>query len=71
MTAEADAAVRGAFAGGAGRVLVNDSHGHFGNLLADELDPRAELIQVITRPSLDLNGWLYAVWNWLELCRCL
>jgi len=45
MTKEADAAVRGAFAGGAGAVLVNDSHGHFGNLLADELDPRAQLIQ--------------------------
>jgi D-amino peptidase len=45
MTKEADAAIRGAFAGGAGAVLVNDSHGHFGNLLADELDPRAQLIQ--------------------------
>jgi D-amino peptidase len=45
MTQEADAAVRGAFAGGAGAVLVNDSHGHFGNLLADELDARAHLIQ--------------------------
>jgi D-amino peptidase len=45
MTQEADAAVRGAFAGGAGAVLVNDSHGHFGNLLADEIDPRAQLIQ--------------------------
>ena len=45
MTREADAAVRGAFAGGAGAVLVNDSHGHFGNLLADELDARAQLIQ--------------------------
>jgi D-amino peptidase len=45
MTKEADAAVRGAFAGGAGAVLVNDSHGHFGNLLADELDSRAQLIQ--------------------------
>jgi D-amino peptidase len=45
MTQEADAAVRGAFAGGAGAVLVNDSHGHFGNLLADEIDPRALLIQ--------------------------
>ena len=45
MTQEADAAIRGAFAGGASAVLVNDSHGHFGNLLADELDPRAELIQ--------------------------
>jgi D-amino peptidase len=45
MTQEANAAVRGAFAGGAGMVLVNDSHGHFGNLLADELDPRARVIQ--------------------------
>jgi D-amino peptidase len=45
MTQEADAAVRGAFAGGAGAVLVNDSHGHFGNLLADEIDARAQLIQ--------------------------
>lgn len=45
MTQEANAAIRGAFAGGASAVLVNDSHGHFGNLLADELDPRAELIQ--------------------------
>lgn len=45
MTQEADAAIRGAFAGGAGTVLVNDSHGHFGNLLADEIDARAQLIQ--------------------------
>lgn len=45
MTQEANAAVRGAFEGGAGEVLVNDSHGHFGNLLIDALDPRAEVIQ--------------------------
>lgn len=45
MTAEADAAVRGAFAGGADEVLVNDSHGPFRNLLADRLDPRAYLVQ--------------------------
>lgn len=45
MTEEANAAVRGALAGGASEVLVNDSHGHFGNLLADLLDPRAQLIQ--------------------------
>ncbi|MBV8620326.1 MAG: M55 family metallopeptidase [Curvibacter sp.] len=45
MTEEANAAIRGAFKGGAREVLVNDSHGHFGNLLADEIDPRAELIQ--------------------------
>lgn len=45
MTEEANAAVRGAFAGGATEVVVNDSHGHFGNLLPDLLDPRAQLIQ--------------------------
>lgn len=44
MTAEANAAVRGAFAGGAAACVVNDSHGHFRNLLPDELDPRAEVL---------------------------
>lgn len=44
MTAEANAAIRGAFAGGATACVVNDSHGHFRNLLPDELDPRAELL---------------------------
>src|SRR5207302_4518436 len=43
MTREANAAVAGAFAGGATRVVVNDSHGDMTNLLPDELDPRAEL----------------------------
>ena len=44
MTAEANAAVRGAFAGGAAAVVVNDSHGPFRNLVAEEIDPRAELL---------------------------
>ncbi|MDB5847832.1 MAG: aminopeptidase, partial [Rhodoferax sp.] len=44
MTAEANAAIRGAFAGGASSVLVNDSHGGFRNLLPDELDPRARAV---------------------------
>ncbi len=44
MTAEANAAIRGAFAGGAERVTVNDSHGDFRNLLPDELDARAEVL---------------------------
>ena len=44
MTAEANAAIRGAFDGGATRVLVNDSHGGFRNLLPDLLDPRAEAV---------------------------
>jgi D-amino peptidase len=44
MTAEANAAVQGAFAGGATQVVVNDSHGGFRNLLPDQLDPRAQLV---------------------------
>ncbi len=44
MTAEADAAIRGAFEGGASDVLVNDSHGDFRNLLLDRLDERAQLV---------------------------
>lgn len=44
MTGEANAAVAGAFDGGATRVVVNDSHGDMYNLLAEDLDPRAELI---------------------------
>jgi D-amino peptidase len=44
MTEEANAAIRGAFAGGATTVLVNDSHGGFRNLLPDVLDPRAQAV---------------------------
>ncbi len=44
MTAEANAAVQGAFAGGFTEVLVNDSHGGFRNLLPDQIDPRAQLV---------------------------
>jgi D-amino peptidase len=44
MTLEANAAVAGAFDGGATAVVVNDSHGDMENLLPEEMDPRAELI---------------------------
>jgi D-amino peptidase len=44
MTEEANAAVAGAFEGGASGVVVNDSHGDMYNLIAEDLDPRAELI---------------------------
>lgn len=44
MTSEANAAVEGALAGGATRVLVNDSHWTMRNLLAEELHPAAELL---------------------------
>jgi len=44
MTAEANAAIEGAQAGGASRILVNDSHWLMRNLLPDELNPSAELV---------------------------
>ena len=44
MTHEANAAIAGAFEGGATSVLVNDSHGTMDNLLHDRLDPRARLV---------------------------
>ena len=44
MTLEANAAIEGAFAGGATDVWVNDSHGGFRNLLPDMLDARANVI---------------------------
>jgi D-amino peptidase len=44
MTLEANAAIEGAFAGGATDVWVNDSHGGFRNLLPDLLDGRAQVV---------------------------
>lgn len=45
MVGEANAAIAGAFDGGATEVLVNDSHGGMYNLRPAELDPRARLLQ--------------------------
>lgn len=45
MAAEANAAIAGAFAGGAHEVYVNDSHGGFRNMPPDLLDERAQAIQ--------------------------
>lgn len=44
MTAEANAAIAGAFDAGADSVVVNDSHGTMDNFLQDGLDERARLI---------------------------
>jgi D-amino peptidase len=44
MTAEANAAIEGALAAGATRILVNDSHWLMRNLLPEELHPAAELV---------------------------
>ena len=45
MVGEANAAIEGAFAGGATDVTVNDSHGQMYNLTPEKLDPRARLVQ--------------------------
>lgn len=50
MTGEADAAVRGAFEGGADEVVVCDAHWNKRNLLLDELDPRARVVAGGPRP---------------------
>ena len=45
MVGEANAAIDGAFRGGATEVAVNDSHGGMFNLPPIDLDPRARLIE--------------------------
>jgi D-amino peptidase len=56
MTAEADAAVKGAFDAGASAVLVNDSHGDMRNLVLEELDARAEFISGSLKPLSMVQG---------------
>jgi D-amino peptidase len=56
MTAEANAAVLGAFDAGATSVLVNDSHGDMRNLVLEELDPRAEIVSGSLKPLSMVQG---------------
>ena len=48
MAAETNAAIDGAFRGGATEVLVRDSHGSKENLLPGDLDPRARLLRGVS-----------------------
>lgn len=43
MTADVNAAVRGAIEGGADQIIVADGHSSAENILVEELDPRAQL----------------------------
>lgn len=56
MTAEANAAIDGAFTGGATHIWIADAHGHFRNLLAEALDERAVLISGRPRPDGMITG---------------
>lgn len=57
MAAEANAAIDGAFRGGATEVLVRDSHGSKENLLPGEVDARARLLRGLsTGPKNMMEG---------------
>lgn len=56
MTAEVNAAVRGAFAGGASEVIVADGHASGTNLLLEELDERAQLNSGTIAPFSMIQG---------------
>ncbi|MGQ0396035.1 M55 family metallopeptidase [Klebsiella pneumoniae] len=57
MEQEINAAIDGAFAGGASVVVVADSHSSGQNLRADKIDPRARLVQGSPRPLSMIEGF--------------
>ncbi|MGE5073496.1 MAG: M55 family metallopeptidase [Anaerolineae bacterium] len=56
MTADVNAAVRGAFAAGATDVVVSDGHWNGSNILVEELDPRARLNSGSPSPMSMMQG---------------
>ncbi|HLS20750.1 MAG TPA: M55 family metallopeptidase [Bacillota bacterium] len=56
MTEEVNAAIRGAFNGGAKEVVVADGHGNMSNILIEKLDPRARLVSGNNRVMMQLEG---------------
>ena len=56
MTADVNAAIRGAFAGGAASVSVTDGHNNSRNILIEELDPRAVLNSGTPMPLSMVHG---------------
>jgi D-amino peptidase len=56
MTGDANAAVLGAYDGGASEVLVNDSHWIMRNLLLEHLDPRARTIRGFHKSMCMVQG---------------
>ncbi len=56
MTDEVNAAIEGAFAAGASRVVVNDAHGSHTNLLQDRLDARVTLVRGDLKPYGMMEG---------------
>jgi len=66
MTHEVNAAIRGAFDGGASEVIVADGHGTANNILIEELDPRARLntgspspFSMVQGIGVEINGVIF------------
>lgn len=56
MVGETNAAIEGAFEGGATEVCVNDSHGSMRNLLIEDLHPEAVLVTGSPKPLAMMQG---------------
>ncbi len=56
MAHDANAAVAGAFDGGATEVVVCDAHGHANNLVPEAIDPRAQVIRGRPKPGRMVEG---------------
>jgi D-amino peptidase len=56
LTADVNAAVQGAFLGGATEVVVNEAHDGMRNILIEELDERAEMISGLYKPLVMMEG---------------
>ncbi|WP_409299798.1 M55 family metallopeptidase [Peribacillus sp. SCS-155] len=56
MTADINAAIDGAFNGGATEIVVADGHGNMSNIIIEELDPRARLVTGSNRVMCQLEG---------------
>jgi len=56
MTGEANAAIAGAFDGGATAVTINDSHGTMDNLLLEKVDPRVEIVLGTPKAQCMMHG---------------
>ena len=58
MTGDVNAAIRGAFAGGATSVVVTDGHYNGRNILIEELDSRATLNSGSPSPFRWCRAWM-------------
>jgi D-amino peptidase len=56
LTGDVNAAVAGAFDGGANEVVVNEAHDGMRNILLEDLDERAELISGLHKPLVMMEG---------------